>query len=125
MCYRPPISKQSNGGRWVKGQSGNPGGRPKMPEDLKRAMQGLAENAIKVLREAMESDDLRARIMAASHVLDRGYGKPTQAVDLTAKTDTSGAHLEALKALMKGRRGDEVAAVASASVEEDEAPTTH
>jgi len=111
-----------------KGQSGNPGGRPKMPEELKKAMQGLAEDAIKVLQEAMQSDDMRARIMAASHVLDRGYGKPTQSVDLTAKTDMGAAHLEALKARMRGKQGDEVAAVAvtSASVAEDETPpTTH
>ena len=119
------MSKQSNGGRWVKGQSGNPGGRPKMPEDLKRAMQGLAEDAIKVLREALSSDDERVRIMAAGHVLDRGYGKPTQAVDLTAKTDLGAAHLEVLKAHMESRRGGEVTAVASPSVEEDETPTTH
>lgn len=80
-----------------------------------------------MLREAMESDDLRARIMAASHVLDRGYGKPTQAVDLTTKTDLGVAHLEVLKARMQSRAGDEVAvvAVASASVEEDGTPTTH
>ena len=120
------MSKQSNGGKWVKGQSGNPGGRPKMPEDLKRAMQGLAEDAIKVLHEALSSDDERVRIMAAGHVLDRGYGKPTQAVDLTAKTDLGAAHLEVLKA-MQSRRGGEVTAVAvaSASMDEDEPPTTH
>jgi len=28
-----------------------------MPEDLKRAMQGLVEDAIKVLQEAMQSDE--------------------------------------------------------------------
>jgi len=112
----------------VKGQSGDPGGRPKMPEELKTAMQGLAEDAIKVLREAMQSDDQRARIMAASHVLDRGYGKPTQSVDLTAKTDMGAAHLEALKARMQSRRGDqaaEEATLASTLVEEHEAQTTH
>lgn len=111
-----------------KGQSGNPGGRPKMPEDLKRAMQGLAEDAIKVLQEAMQSDDLRARILAAAHVLDRGYGKPTQAVDLTAKTDFGAAHLEALKASMQSRREDRAAAeaaMASESADKDEALATH
>ena len=90
------MSKHRNGTSWVTSQSGNPGDRPKMPEDLK--------GAIKVRREAMQSDDLRARIMVAAH-----------------------AHLEALKARVQSRVGDEDAAVAvaSASVEDDEAPTTH
>lgn len=87
-----------------------------MPEELKKAMQGLAEDAIKVLQEAMQSDDLRARIMAAGHVLDRGYGKPTQAVDRTTKTDVGALHLEALKGRMQSRVGDEVAAATIASV---------
>ena len=65
--------------------------------------------------------------MAASHVLDRGYGKPTQSVDLTAKTDMGAAHLEALKTRMQSRRGEEAASVVAVAseVEEDEAPTTH
>jgi len=66
--------------------------------------------------------------MAASHVLDRGYGKPTQAVDLTAKTDMGAAQFGALKARMQSRRGGEATsevAVASVLIEEDEAPTTH
>ena len=121
------MSKHRNAKSWVKGQSGNPGGRPKMPEDLKRAMQGLAEDASKVLQEAMQSDDLRARILAAGHVLDRGYGKPTQVVDLTTKTDVGALHLEALKARMLHRLNEQAteAAVASTSTDEDEAPTTH
>ena len=75
----------------------------------------------------MEFDYLRARILAAGHVLDRGHGKPTQAVDPTTKSDFDGRQLEARKARMQSRVGDEAAAVAvvSASVEEDEAPTTH
>ena len=121
------MSKHRNSKSWVKGQSGNPGGRPKMPEDLKRAMQGLAEDAIKVLREALSSDDERVRIMAAGHVLDRGYGKPIQAVDLTAKTDLGASHLEALQAITRRREESRAAeaAAASASLDEDEAPTTH
>ena len=31
-----------------KGQSGNPGGRPKMPDDLKKAMQGMAAEALEL-----------------------------------------------------------------------------
>jgi len=65
--------------------------------------------------------------MAASHVFDRGYGKATKSVDLTAKTDMGAAHLKALKACMQSRRGDGAAAEAAVSVlvEADETPTTH
>ena len=92
-------------GQYQRGQSGNPGGRPKMPAELKEAMQGLAEDAIRVLREAMQSDDQRARIVAAAHVLDRGYGKPAQTVNATLhnKLDLGLAHLEELKRRMDAR----------------------
>src|SRR5262245_40073100 len=79
-----------------KGQSGNPGGRPKMPEDLKRAMQGMAAEALEVLQASLRSEDERMRLEAVKILFDRGYGKPTQAVDLTSKTDLGAAHLDAL-----------------------------
>ena len=73
-----------------------------MPEELKAAMRGLADTAIKVLREAMEGDDPRARILAANTVLDRGYGKATQPI-VAEGVDMAVAHLAALKELSTKR----------------------
>ena len=69
-----------------------------MPEELKAAMRGLADTAIKVLREAMEGDDPRARILAANTVLDRGYGKATQPI-VAEGVEHGRAHLAALQEL--------------------------
>lgn len=94
--------KSPRGRPFEPGQSGNPGGRPKMPEELKAAMRGLADTAIKVLREAMEGDDPRSRILAANTVLDRGYGKATQPI-VAEGVDMAAAHLDALRSLSAKR----------------------
>ena len=62
-----------------KGQSGNPGGRPKVVAELRilarahapAAIEELARLAVKARREAV-------RVIAIRELLDRGYGKPTQ-----------------------------------------------
>jgi hypothetical protein len=84
--------------KFQKGQSGNPHGRPKMPEELKEAMRRLSDKAVKVLEAAMDGDDPRAAILAANTVLDRGYGKATQPI-VAEGVDTGAAHLDALRAL--------------------------
>jgi hypothetical protein len=98
-------AKCPRGRPFAKGQSGNPGGRPKMPEDLKEAMRGLADKAVEVLREAMECDDPRVRVMAATAALDRGYGKPAQTVNakIDSAVDLGLAHLEALRGFSQPR----------------------
>lgn len=73
-----------------------------MPEELKAAMQGLADDAVRVLREAMQSSDERVRVLAAGHVLDRGYGKPAQSLSARFENaDMSEAHLAALQELAR------------------------
>jgi len=70
-------------GRFVKG--GNPhGGRKKLPEDLKQAFRDVCPQALETLRGILENDEARDadRIRAAEIILDRGYGKAVQAVDL-------------------------------------------
>ncbi len=62
---------------WVKGQSGNPGGRPKGIEARARE---YTEEALAVLVAAMSDPDPRTRIAAASALLDRGWGKAKQTV---------------------------------------------
>jgi Family of unknown function (DUF5681) len=105
MADTPAKPHKPNRGQFKKGQSGNPGGRPKMPDELKEAMQRLSDKAVKVLEDAMEGDDPRARILAANSVLDRGYGKPAQTVNAKIEgTDLSQAHLDALQALAAKRR---------------------
>ena len=83
-CAAPEVPRGSNG-RFKPGHSGNPGGRPKMPAALREAMRALADDAVRVLEEALTSDDERVRLMAAAQIFDRGYGKPNQTVDMNAR----------------------------------------
>ena len=65
---------------WKKGESGNPSGRPKVVADIRDACRAAGAAAIAALVEELRSDDGRTRIAAATALLDRGYGKPTQTV---------------------------------------------
>ena len=114
---KPREARKPNSGQFKPGQSGNPGGRPRMPDELKEAMRGLAETAVKVLKEAMEGDDPRARIMAANAVLDRGYGKPAQTVNAKIEgADLGEAHLTALRELANRPRTAAVDGVTTTSL---------
>ncbi len=68
---------------WRKGQSGNPGGRPKEVAEVRELSRQYTEEAIQTLVTLMQSAKLeRTRLAAASELLDRGYGRPPQAIDL-------------------------------------------
>jgi uncharacterized protein DUF5681 len=75
------------------GVSGNPGGRPKKPAaivarqlvaDAKALAQQCAPEAVLTLKTIMlnEKAPPTARISAATAILDRGYGKPRQEVEM-------------------------------------------
>lgn len=57
------------------GQSGNPKGRAKVPNEVKRLAREASPRAMSRLVELIESDDERVAMMAAKEVLDRAYGK--------------------------------------------------
>lgn len=75
--------------KFVKGQSGNPSGRPKDKEEISRLARSYSVKAIETLVKIMlgktrASADAQAR--AASAILDRAIGKPTQDVDVKGKS---------------------------------------
>jgi hypothetical protein len=63
-----------------KGQSGNPGGRPKEDNDDKQLAREHSEEALQRLLTWMRSENPKASVAACQAVLDRAYGKPAQAL---------------------------------------------
>jgi hypothetical protein len=63
---------------WVKGQSGNPGGRPKALVDVQQMARTHTPEAINALVAALKVP--QTRVPAAVALLDRGWGKAAQVV---------------------------------------------
>jgi hypothetical protein len=68
------------GRRFQPGQSGNPGGRPRVVGELRDLARRHVVVALDTLIEVMEdrSASPSARVAAANSVLDRGFGRPAQ-----------------------------------------------
>lgn len=73
--------------KFVKGQSGNPGGLPKGLAEVKELARTYTEKAVETLASVMGNTKANpsARVAAAATILDRGWGKPQQ--DITVKHD--------------------------------------
>ena len=121
------MAKAAKRTRFVKGQSGNPGGRPKNPSPEWRLEQqarrkvyrevsnivvevrkysGLAIDTLVAIAQDGQTDN--SRQSAAVELLNRGYGRPAQSLDLHLSADAitkrlsdmTDAELAALEARM-------------------------
>ncbi len=74
------------------GVSGNPGGRPKVLAELQEIARDHAPGAIAELaRLACKAKSETARIAAIRELLDRGYGKARQSMEI--QTPQQGANV--------------------------------
>jgi hypothetical protein len=80
-------SDRNRDGRFRKGQSGNPGGRPKIFTEVKQAAREHTEAAIAALVGVVNNKEApaAARVAAANAILDRGWGKPGQYVETSVR----------------------------------------
>ena len=71
--------------KFPKGKSGNPGGRPKVLGEVQELARLHAPSIIvELARLALKARSETARIAAIRELLDRGYGRPRQAVEVSA-----------------------------------------
>lgn len=69
----PPLET-----RFAKGTSGNPSGRPKLIAEVVALARKNSVAAMQKMVDLMDCEDERIALAAATQVLDRAYGKPTQ-----------------------------------------------
>ena len=73
------MQKSPIGRPFEKGRSGNPGGRPRFPDEFREMARASSDAAFRVIIELMVSTKTppSVRLAAANAVLDRAYGRPT------------------------------------------------
>ncbi len=105
-----------------KGKSGNPGGRPKVLGEVQALAREYTAEAIETLRDIMRNKEAppAARGYAANSILDRGYGKPSQTVNMGG-IDRPVAQLTNAELMEIASRPDDQPAAA----DDDETKTTH
>lgn len=94
----------THAGRWKKGQSGNPQGRPKSSLESRLACRALNERTLAVLVQLLDDESPDMRFKAACRIRDEANGKPVQQVlveqqdrdELASKSD------EELLAIVQG-----------------------
>lgn len=82
--------KKMGNPNWVKGGSSpNPAGRPAVLRDLRERARGYGPEALQMLATVMRDPDAgpAARVAAAKELLDRGFGKAVQSLDVDVKVD--------------------------------------
>lgn len=81
-------ANRDKSGRFMKGQSGNPNGRPKKPVELEL----YAKDAPKKLRAIADDPATPVKIKAdiEKFFYESVYGKAPQAIDLEGKLENSG-----------------------------------
>jgi len=76
---RPFEVGNAVGRQWQPGQSGNPGGRPKILAEVRDLARTSTVEAIETIRRLMLDEKVApaTRLAAAEALLDRGWGKPS------------------------------------------------
>ena len=84
-----------------KGQSGNPGGRPKVPNDVKELARAYTVEAIERLAHWMKSEDPRASVPAANALIERAWGRAAQ--PLTGEDGEGGIEVT-IRHILEGKK---------------------
>lgn len=87
---RSRTGDRGTDGRFLPGTSANPGGRPKAEYRVIDLAREHTEFAIETLAAIARDKDApaSARVAACAHLLDRAWGKPRQALELSSEEST-------------------------------------
>lgn len=66
--------------KFVKGKSGNPGGRPKTNEDFKNSCLEYSQEALDKLVSWMRTGGESVSIKASQIIIEHAHGKPAQTI---------------------------------------------
>jgi hypothetical protein len=106
MSDLAPVPLRDAGGHFVKGQSGNPRGRVDARFDITEMAKKYGPECIRVIADLLHDEDARIRLTAATTLLDRGFGRPVQAVaDATNGQNITFLHLVAARAISEQING--------------------
>jgi hypothetical protein len=102
------MAKRLPNGRFEKGHSGNPGGRPAILSEVQELARSHTEENIEGLMKIARDPraPAQARVAARVAVLDRAWGKPGQSIDMNVNPkDELDEMLETLNGKTRGIPG--------------------
>lgn len=83
------MAKRNEKGQFVKGESGNPLGRPSIPQELKDYARTAPDKLIEIVEKGDTPPRLKADILR--WMVEMSYGKAPQAVDMNAEVKNNGS----------------------------------
>lgn len=79
-----PVTGRDEKGRLVPGVSGNPGGRPKSVEEFRSRARKAVDKHVLEMWQTEVSKKGKDWVKCSELLAAYGYGRPTQAIDVTA-----------------------------------------
>ena len=120
------MANPTGKGGFQKGQSGNPGGRPKVMADVQELAREHTPAAIYTLVSIMNDEKAHhsARVAASNAILDRGYGKAPASVKMELKGQSAAEQWISILKDIGEIRAKEAAAKAALSTDRTATQTT-
>ena len=108
------TDNRNRDGTFSKGKSGNPGGRQRLPAEIRAMLSDNTAKAVKAIVKFLDDGDPRIALKAAELLLDRTYGKPqmsSETIDVADMGDasTSEGLLKLHSAMIAGAASGKVA----------------
>jgi hypothetical protein len=98
------MAERKTNGQFAKGVSGNPGGKPAGLADMMALYRAETDDTLEVLKRIRDSAKApaQARVAACQQILDRGWGKPGQSINMNHTHDDLESVLQAVNGSSRG-----------------------